>query len=398
LHRGWTVLGAAAIGVFMTVPGQTVGVAPFVDLLARDLGLAREHVVLLYSLGTLVGILPAPLIGRLFDRHGPRRMIVFVTLALAASCVAVAAATNPWSLAIAFALLRGSAIGGLSVTSINMVNLWFERLRGRATAFAMMGLAAGGMIIPPLAERVTIAHGWRNAYLAFGIAVLAIMLPVGVFFFRDRPQQYGLLADFGRQQALGPRIRRDFTLSEAMRTSAFWYLVCLSVLYNAVGTALMLDHMRLMASVDVQRETAIHLLGFVPLAQVAAVIGGGFLVDKLGARHAGFVGILAIALSLAFVMLAPYSLGALGYVVFLGTGIGILSVAASAGLAEYFGTLHMGALRGTTFLFGVFGAALGPLPLALAPQWAHWIFVACAGVAFCAGLATRASINPQRLC
>lgn len=204
-------------------------------------------------------------------------MIVFVTLALAASCVAVAAAMNPWTLAIAFALLRGSAIGGLSVTSINMVNLWFERLRGRATAFAMMGLAAGGMIIPPLAERVTIAHGWRNAYLALGIAVLAIMLPVGGLFFRNRPQQYGLLADFGRQQALGHRIRRDFTLSAAMRTSAFWYLVCLSVLYNAVGTALLLDHMRLMASVDVQRETAIHLLGFVPLAQVVAVIGGGFL-------------------------------------------------------------------------------------------------------------------------
>jgi hypothetical protein len=41
LHRGWTVLGAAAVGVFMTVPGQTVGVSAFVDPLAilpRNLG------------------------------------------------------------------------------------------------------------------------------------------------------------------------------------------------------------------------------------------------------------------------------------------------------------------------------------------------------------------------
>src|SRR5687767_15400531 len=80
MHRGWSVLAAAAIGVFMTIPGQTVGVAPFVDLLARDLSLPREHVILLYSLGTLLGILFAPLIGRLLDRYGPRRMIVFVAV------------------------------------------------------------------------------------------------------------------------------------------------------------------------------------------------------------------------------------------------------------------------------------------------------------------------------
>ena len=390
VHRGWTVLMGAATGVFMTVPGQTVGVSLFIDPIASDLGLRREQVILLYSFGTLIGILPAPLIGRLFDRYGPRRMIIFVTAAVAASCVTIAAAVTPWSLALAFTLLRGSAIGGLSVTSINMVNLWFDRLRGRATAVAMMGLAAGGMMMPPLAERITIAYGWRSAYFALGVAVAAIMLPVGLIFFRNRPQEYGLSPDFGRQQATQQNIRRDFTVPEAMRTPAFWYLVCLSVLYNAAGTALMLDHMRLMQSVAVERATAIQLLGFIPLAQVLAVLGGGVLVDKLGARNAGVIGIVAMAISLLFVMASPYSLSGFGYVVLLGTGIGILSVAASAGLAEYFGTGHMGTLRGTTFLFGIFGAAAGPLPLAWSSQAAHWIFMVCVGMALCLGLATRA--------
>jgi MFS family permease len=388
-HRGWTVLAAAGVGVFMTVPGQTVGVAPFVDLIARDLGLAREQVVLLYSLGTLVGILPAPLVGRLLDRYGPRRLIVFAAVALAASCAAMAVAMNPWSLALAFTVLRGSAIGGLSVTSVNMVNLWFERLRGRATAVAMLGLAAGGMVIPRVAEQITIGHGWRAAYLALGAAVLVIMLPVGLIFFRNRPQDYGMLPDFGRQQSAEQVDRRDFTLGEAVRTPAFWYLVSLSVLYNAVGTALMLDHMRLIQSVGVDRGTAIHLLGFVPLAQVVATLCGGYLVDKLGARHAGFCGIAAVALTLICVMNAPYVFGGFIYALSLGTGIGILSVAAAAGLAEYFGTRHMGTLRGMTFLFGIFGAAAGPLPLALSPQLAHWIFLICAGLAVGLGVATR---------
>ncbi len=388
-HPGWMVLAAAFVGVLMTVPGQTVGVSAFIDSLARDVGLPREHVILLYSVGTLVGILPAPLIGRLFDRYGPRRMVVFVAVALAASCGAMAAATNAWSLALAFTLLRGTAIGGLSITSINMVNLWFERFRGRATAVAMMGLAVGGMIIPLLAEEVTNAYGWRNSYLVLGGAVLAIMLPVGLVFFRNRPQAYGLLPDFGGQKLPVKNGGRDFTRYEAMQTRAFWYLVALSVLYNAVGTALMLDHMRLMQSVGIERVAAIYLLGFVPLAQVIAIIGGGYLVDRLGARHAGFFGVLAMALSLSFVILAPAALAGFGYVVGLGAGIGILSVAASAGLAEYFGTRHMGALRGTTFVFGIFGAALGPLPLTLSPDLAHWIFVACASVAVALGLGLR---------
>jgi MFS family permease len=390
LHRGWTVLIAAAVGIFMTVPGQTVGVAPFIDLLAADLGVPRERVIVMYSLGTLIGILPAPLIGRLLDRYGPRRVIGFVALALSASCVAMAAATNLWTLALAFTLLRGSAIGGLSITSVNMVNLWFERLRGRATAVAMMGLAAGGMIIPNVAERITIAQSWRVTYLALGVAVLAIMLPVGLAFFRNRPQDYGALPDFGRQAASTQHSRRDFTLAEAMRTPAFWYLSALSVLYNSVGTALMLDHTRLMETSGADRATAIQLLGFVPLAQVLAVLFGGVLVDKLGARRAGFMGIAAIAVSLATVITAPSLLGGFVYAISLGAGIGILSVAASAGLAEYFGTRHMGTLRGTTFVIGVFGAALGPLPLALSAGLAHWIFVACAGLAVCLGIVTRA--------
>src|SRR5258708_3334488 len=94
VHGGWLVIAAAAIGVFMTTPGQTVGVSSFVDLLAVDTGLTRERVLLLYSLGTLLAILPAPLVGRLVDRYGPRRMVLLAALALAAACMVMSAASS----------------------------------------------------------------------------------------------------------------------------------------------------------------------------------------------------------------------------------------------------------------------------------------------------------------
>src|SRR5712671_2837628 len=163
LHPGWLVLAAGAVGVFMTTPGQTVGVTAFIDPIAENLGLTRAQVLVLYSIGTLLGILPAPLIGRLVDRFGPPRTVPVIALALGAACALVGIAEGPWSLGIGFTLLRGSAIGGLSLVSLIMVNLWFDRLRGRAVAVAMMGLAVGGLVIPRLAEYIIAGFGWRAA-------------------------------------------------------------------------------------------------------------------------------------------------------------------------------------------------------------------------------------------
>src|SRR5439155_5527448 len=98
--QGWIVLAAGAVGVFMTTPGQIVGVSAFVDHIVVDLAIPREQVVMLYSIGTLLGILPAPLIGRLVDRYGPRRAIAAIAPALGLACAALAWSLGPWSLAL----------------------------------------------------------------------------------------------------------------------------------------------------------------------------------------------------------------------------------------------------------------------------------------------------------
>ena len=385
--QGWFVLIAGAVGVFMTTPGQTVGVSAFVDHIAVDLDIPREQVVMLYSVGTLLGILPAPLIGRLVDRYGPRRAIAFVAPALGFACATVAWAHGPWSLALGFTLLRGSAIGGLYLVSLNLVNLWFDRLRGRATAIAMLGLALGGLVIPGTAEQVTAAYGWRVAYLALGAAVIAIMLPVGLMCFRNRPQAYGLTTDFGKVlSAKATMNREDLTLREASRTQMFWYLLSISVLANAIGTALLLDHVRALQSAGLARASAIGLLGIVTVAQAICVLGGGVLVDKYGTRRVGMFGLMLLALAVTSVMAAPTFMTGSIYAAALGAGLGVLHVVQGAGLAEHFGTRHLGALRGTTSVFGIFGAATGPLLFAWrSPETGYLVFLVSIAITLALG-------------
>ena len=386
--QGWFVLIAGAVGVFMTTPGQTVGVSAFVDHIADDLGIAREQVVMLYSVGTLLGILPAPLIGRLVDRHGPRRAIGFIAPVLGLACATLAWAHGPWSLALGFTLLRGSAIGGLYLVSLNLVNLWFDRLRGRATAIAMLGLALGGLVIPGVAEQITAAYGWRVAYLVLGATVAATMLPVGLLFFRDRPQAYGLAPDFGKAlPADATKVSAGLTLGEASRTQMFWYLLSISILANAVGTALLLDHVRALQLAGLGRASAIGLLGVVTVAQAICVLGGGVLVDQYGTRRVGMLGLMLLALAVGSVMTAPAIVAGSIYAAALGAGLGILHVVQGAGLAEHFGTRHLGTLRGTTSVFGICGAAAGPLLFAWwSPETGYVVFLASTAIALMLGV------------
>jgi len=55
-------------------------------------------------------------------------------------------------LLLGFAMLRGAAIGGLSLVSQQVVNLWFVRRRGIAAAAASLGLAADSFVFPKLID------------------------------------------------------------------------------------------------------------------------------------------------------------------------------------------------------------------------------------------------------
>lgn len=389
-NPGVLVAVAALVGIFMTTPGQTVGVSAFVDLIAADINIGREGVLILYSVGTFLGILPAPLIGRLVDRYGPRRVIVPVVLALSAACIVMSRAEGPWSLAFGFVVLRGSAIAGLSLVSIHMVNLWFDRMRGRVTALAMMGLALGGLVIPRLAEIVIASHGWRAAYLTLGCSVLAVMLPVGLLWFRNRPEDYGSVRDFGWSFAKSATtVLSDLTLRQSVKTVAFWYLVLIAWLVNAVGTALLLDHVRVFESASGSRETAILLIGVVTTAQALGALSSGALVDRYGARRVGIAGILMLVGAVVCVMQMPMLLAGYVYAVALGAMIGTLQVVHSAGLAEEFGTAHVGTIRGVTFLVGVTGAATGPLPFVWSAQAGYACFLAIGCMTLALGFIRR---------
>jgi MFS family permease len=389
IHYGWVILGAGTFGSFMTLPGQTAGVSVFFDPITTELGISRTSASIAYAAGTLAGILPAPAIGRWIDRLGPRPTATIIAGGLALACAFMACVQSALMLLIGFALLRGAAIGGLSLVS--QLNLWFVRRRGIAAAAASLGLAAGSMVFPQLIDFLISLFGWRGAYLALAGFVALTILPVAALLFRDRPEKFGLSPDAGLALAAkDPRPEPSFSRQQALRTGVFWLLCSAGFLTNAVGTALLLNHFSIMQTAGVAYVDALTLLALAGGVQAVATLGTGFLVDRYEPRRLVPLAMGMLALASALPAFGGGVAVSWLYALSLGGAYGSQQAINAAGYAQYFGRDHLGAIRGTSFVFGVAGAALGPLPFAASIDWTESyaaVLTVCCGLSLMCGAA-----------
>jgi MFS family permease len=389
IHYGWVILGAGTFGSFMTLPGQTAGVSVFFDPITTELGISRTSASIAYAAGTLAGILPAPAIGRWIDRLGPRPTATIIAGGLALACAFMACVQSALMLLIGFALLRGAAIGGLSLVS--QLNLWFVRRRGIAAAAASLGLAAGSMVFPQLIDFLISLFGWRGAYLALAGFVALTILPVAALLFRDRPEKFGLSPDAGLAlTAKDARPEPSFSRQQALRTGVFWLLCAAGFLTNAVGTALLLNHFSIMQTAGVAYVDALTLLALAGGVQAVATLGTGFLVDRYEPRRLVPLAMGMLALASALPAFGGGVAVSWLYALSLGGAYGSQQAINAAGYAQYFGRDHLGAIRGTSFVFGVAGAALGPLPFAASIDWTESyaaVLTVCCGLSLMCGAA-----------
>ena len=97
---------------------------------------------------------------------------------------------------------------------------------------------------------------------------------------------------------------------------------------------------------------------------------------------------MLLALAVTSVMAAPNFMAGSIYAAALGAGLGVLHVVQGAGLAEHFGTRHLGTIRGTVSVFGICGAATGPLLFAWgSPETGYAVFLGFIGIALGLGAA-----------
>lgn len=362
---GWRMVVFAAIVLAMTGPGQTYGVSVFVNPMIEDLGISRTQMSTAYLIGTLIGALALPWIGQAIDRFGVRRTMAIIGATFGAMLIAMSLVANIVGLTAGFVGIRMMGQGAMNLTATTAVALWFTRKRG----FAMGIVAAAGgvgMTLIPLATEGLIADlGWRNVWIIEGLAVWVIVLPIAILGVRNRPSDIGQHVDGDPAPDAPVDEVWGVTRKEALSTGFFWLVTAAVATISAITTAVVFHQIDLLGSRGLTPTEA--AANFLPqtVATLIATLGIGALADRVSPRIVLIISMGFMAGGLVLGTTVTPGLLAISFGMLIGAAGGAMRVVEATELPRYFGTLHIGAIRGVVTSVGIAGAAIGPVLFSL---------------------------------
>ncbi len=371
---GWVIVAVAFVTMGVGVNARTAFSLLFPPIL-DEFGWDRGVTAGAFSFGFLVSAALTPALGRLMDRRGPRVVMELGVGLVAAGLMLATLVQQPWHLYVTLGVLVGGGSICLSYTgqALFLPN-WFVRRRGLAMSLAFSGVGVGSIILLPWLETLIGRYGWRTACWAMGILVLALLAPLNLLLHR-RPEDLGLEPDGDRasRHALSGSpasnvvdaawVAVDWTLSRAMRTARFWWIILGYFCGLFAWYAVQVHQTKYLIEIGFSPTEAAWALGFVSLAGIPGQIGLGHLSDRIGREWVWTVGslgfmvcylallLLAHAPTLALLSLMVASQGMLGY--------GLTSVIGAIP-AEIFQGRHYGTIFGTLMLAAIAGGAAGP--------------------------------------
>ncbi len=373
---GWIILGAATLGVLMSIPGQTLGVGVFTDSLLEATGRSRTEVSHAYLAGTLLSALCLPTAGRALDRYGARATgiaaVALLSLTLlylsavdrAAAAFGGSVVATMAALVLGFFLLRFSGQGVLTLVSRTLIARWFDRHRGLASGLSGLFIGFGFGLAPRLFDDWIHLSGWRGAWQQMALIELLLMGTVVLVLFRSDPESCGLRLDGQRLSDAPPPVGPQLDRAAAVRTLAFWAVTLALAVQAMIITGVSFHVVDLGASVGLSRGEAVAL--FLPMAVASTVVGllAGTLGDRVGIRVllVAMMAAQAVGIFGAADLSSRFWLAALG----LGMAGGFYGPLPTLAFPRFFGRRHLGAIAGLELMAGVVGSALGPSSFALA--------------------------------
>ena len=348
IFYGWWVVAAAFLNLFFAVGIVFYGFPVFYASFVESLGFSRAQVTQGFLLGFLIIGLPFGLLaGAVIDRIGARWVIVAGAGLVGISLLLMAKMTSLWQYEALCALqVLGYVFAGPIANQV-LVSRWFRARRGRAMGFAYLGLGSGGVVAPLLVNYLIRAYGWRHALEIVALALMAVLLPVGIWITRSTPEQSGLLPD-GESPSNSLKIATEAMTStgvlEAVGTANFWLILLGSTLaIGAVGSVI--QHFILFLkdqgySVTVASRVSTGLL----TASLAGRILVGYAVDHVRKKDAMSIFYFLIGASVLLLAMARQPAVAWAFAVVFGFSMGADYMLIPLVTAESFGTASLGKL------------------------------------------------------
>jgi MFS family permease len=364
IFYGWTVVAAAAVGLFLSgLPIVVYSFGVFLKPLTQEFRVGRGTIALAFTLHNLVGAVFAPLVGWLIDRWGSRRVVVPALVLLALVLISsLAIGTSLWQLFAFYLALGAFNIASSPVGYSAVISRWFDRHRGLALGLIMLGMGIGTAVMPPIAQRLIERFGWRMTFALVGCAILIIPTITVAVFLKEDPRAMGLLPDgdlVSHKRLLTNRasVVAGLEWAAIWRSKTFWLLLPAFVLAGASVHACVLHMPALLSDRGLTAQQAALGSTILGTAVMLGRVVSGYLQDRCFAPRLA-IGVFALSgLGIALLWLGHSGLTGLAAAFLVGLGMGAEVDVIAFLLSRYFGLRAYATAFG--FAFGSFILAGG---------------------------------------
>ena len=367
------MLGVAALGTYVATGVAQVVLGGIQNLIFEDMGWDRSTIAFAVTAGTWTSGLVTPFIGRLADRHGPRRLMPPAALVVGVCFFALGGIREVWHFYAAYIVARAVANPNLVGVVVRTVAVnFFRRRRNLAIGLVSTFRPASGAVNIQLISFIAAVSSWRVAYRSLGALSLLLVVPLFVVM-RRRPEDIGLAPD-GDPPAVhvnpapgsAPRMmtpdtaEETWSAGEALATSAFWLIVGAEMLTILTSGTVGYQVVPFLVDSGMSQPIAVVALSLSSLLGAVVNPGWGMLADRYQARLLATIATGITLITAVFFLVTGGGPGGFVVAIAWGTASGGLDVLGSMMLAQYFGRASYGTITGLIGPFQMVFLGLGP--------------------------------------
>jgi len=366
---GWWIVAACLVIAVLSWGLGIFGVGVSIYAITQTRGISVGAVSTAFTVSAILSAIATFFVGPLIDRYGPRVVMAFGAITMAAGLALIG---QVQTLAHAYGAFILSGLGNacLSVTAITAaISPWFEKHQGRAMSSAMLGASVGGMSSTPILIFGVEKIGFPATMLWSAGLLLAIVLPLALFVMKKSPSELGLYPDGEPSRARSEQAQpRSFSRAEAIKTAAFISLVVAFSLGLGVQVGFLTHHVTL----------SVPLLGasgaafIVSITAVAAFLGRVALArwaDQVDLRVTSAIVLCVAAVSLETIAALPLVWVLIGASVVYGLTTGNVTSLSPIIVRREFGAAAFGAINGAAWMVIGIACALGPVLFGWLYDW-----------------------------
>ncbi len=347
---------------FVSSFGQTFFIALFGADIRAEYGLSHGDFGLVYSLATVTSALMLIVVGRRIDTMDLRLYAALACAGLAFACVLMGFASGLLLLLFAVFALRFTGQGLMSHMSATSMARYFDAGRGKAVSFATLGLPVGEGILPLVGVALIAALGWRQAWMAIGVALALVLVPLVLWLLRGHGERHRrLVSGAGEGNGGAGPPGRQWTHVEMLRDLRFYSMLPAVLAPPFILTGFFFHQAHLAASKGWSLAWLATCFAGFAAAKIATTLVAGPMVDRLGAARLLPWSLPPLALALVALGLFTDPAWALVYMVGAGVATGAAVTVGGALWAEIYGVTHVGANKAVVAATVVVATALAPV-------------------------------------